>query len=205
MHPGHQHLLAVGDGDGAKLKHPERLVGFHFFNPVAVMPLIEIVRAEHTNEAALATAFALGKALRKNACWSRTPPAFVVNRHPAAPDGRGRPTPSTTAPDATVADTALRPMGLPMTPFTLLAMVGIPVAHHVSGSLHAAFGERFRVSSNLQVLIDNGIKSLWVPTAEGGQEIPESTLKLLAVRRQPEHGRGVAASAPRTPWLRRSA
>src|SRR6476469_1672680 len=43
----------------ADLEHPERVVGFHFFNPVAVMPLLEIVRAEKTDEATLATAFAV--------------------------------------------------------------------------------------------------------------------------------------------------
>ena len=42
----------------AKLRHPERVVGFHFFNPVAVLPLLEIVRGEYTDNAALATAFA---------------------------------------------------------------------------------------------------------------------------------------------------
>ncbi|MFF5791266.1 3-hydroxyacyl-CoA dehydrogenase NAD-binding domain-containing protein [Paeniglutamicibacter sp. NPDC012692] len=169
---------------GRDLKHPERLVGFHFFNPVALMPLLEIVRTEHTNDVALATAFALGKTLRKTSVLVKDEAAFVVNRillrlmgevSNAFDDGT----------DATVADNALRPMGLPMTPFTLLAMVGIPVAHHVSGSLNAAFGERFRVSDNLQVLIDNGIKSLWVPTADGGQEIPESTLELLTFGSSP--------------------
>ena len=46
---------------GAKLAHPERLVGFHFFNPVAVMPLIEIVKTPGTSEAALSTAFVVAK------------------------------------------------------------------------------------------------------------------------------------------------
>ncbi|MGL3804868.1 3-hydroxyacyl-CoA dehydrogenase NAD-binding domain-containing protein [Paeniglutamicibacter sp. R2-26] len=169
---------------GRDLAHPERLVGFHFFNPVAQMPLLEIVRTEHTNDTALATAFALGKALRKTSVLVKDEAAFVVNRillrlmgevSNAFDDGT----------DATVADTALRPMGLPMTPFTLLAMVGIPVAQHVSGSLNAAFGERYRVSGNLQVLIEHGIKSLWVPTPEGGQEIPESTLGLLSFGSSP--------------------
>ena len=43
---GHQHLLAVDHRDGLGLAHPERVVGFHFFNPVAVMPLLEIIRGE---------------------------------------------------------------------------------------------------------------------------------------------------------------
>ncbi|MDQ0094483.1 3-hydroxyacyl-CoA dehydrogenase NAD-binding domain-containing protein [Paeniglutamicibacter psychrophenolicus] len=163
---------------GRDLKNPERLVGFHFFNPVAQMPLLEIARTEKTGDTALATAFALGKALRKTSVLVADEAAFVVNRillrlmgeiANAFDDGT----------EASVADGALRPMGLPMSPFTLLAMVGIPVAHHVSESLHAAFGERFHVSGNQQVLISNGIKSLWAPTGDGGMEIPASTLGLL--------------------------
>ena len=48
------------------LRHPERVVGFHFFNPVAVMPLLEIARAEKTDDASLSTAFAVGKELKKS-------------------------------------------------------------------------------------------------------------------------------------------
>ncbi|WP_372697820.1 3-hydroxyacyl-CoA dehydrogenase NAD-binding domain-containing protein [Arthrobacter sp. JSM 101049] len=162
----------------ADLKHPERVVGFHFFNPVAVMPLIEIVRAPKTDDVVLATAFAVAKQLRKTAVLVKDSAAFVVNRvllrlmgevSNAFDDG----TP------ADVADNALRPMGLPMSPFTLLAMVGIPVAQHVTESLHAAFGDRFRVSANQQALIDNGLKSLWARNDDGTQSIPDSTLALL--------------------------
>lgn len=162
----------------ADLKHPERVVGFHFFNPVAVMPLIEIVRAPKTDDVVLATAFAVAKQLRKTAVLVKDSAAFVVNRvllrlmgevSNAFDDGT----------EAEVADNALRPMGLPMSPFTLLAMVGIPVAQHVMESLHDAFGDRFRVSANQQALIDNGLKSLWVKNDDGTQSIPESTLALL--------------------------
>jgi 3-hydroxyacyl-CoA dehydrogenase len=89
---------------------------------------------------------------------------------------------------ADIADHALRPMGLPMTPFTLGAMVGLPVAQHVQESLHAAFGDRFEVSANLQKLIDNGVKSLWAPAADGGQEIPASTLALMSFGTSPSTG-----------------
>lgn len=163
----------------ADLKHPERVVGFHFFNPVAAMPLIEIVRAPKTDDAVLATAFAVAKELRKTAVLVKDAAAFVVNRvllrlmgevSNAFDDG----TP------ADVADNALRPMGLPMSPFTLLAMVGIPVAQHVTESLHEAFGDRFRVSANQQALIDNGLKSLWVQNDDGTRSIPESTVELLS-------------------------
>ena len=65
-----------------ELAHPERVVGFHFFNPVAVMPLLEVVRAERTDDATLATAFAVGKALKKT-CDAGEGLA-VVHRQPAA-------------------------------------------------------------------------------------------------------------------------
>ena len=168
----------------ADLVHPERVVGFHFFNPVALMPLLEIVRAPKTDDAVLATAFATAKALRKSAVLVKDAAAFVVNRvllrlmaevSKAFDEGT----------DATVADNALRPLGLPMTPFTLLAMVGIPVAQHVTESLHAAFGDRFHVSANQQALIDARLKGLWETAEDGTPHIPESTLALLSFGNSP--------------------
>jgi 3-hydroxyacyl-CoA dehydrogenase/enoyl-CoA hydratase/carnithine racemase len=179
------------------LKHPERLVGFHFFNPVAVMPLLEIVRAPKTDDAVLATAFELAKGLKKTAVLVKDAAAFVVNRillrlmgEVTAAFDEGTP--------ADVADNALRTMGLPMTPFTLGAMVGLPVAQHVQESLHAAFGDRFSVSQNLQKLIDNGVKSIWalqngVPEKgpDGKPFIPADTLALLSFGTSPSTGEEV--------------
>jgi 3-hydroxyacyl-CoA dehydrogenase len=173
-------VTAMAEG----LKHPERLVGFHFFNPVAVMPLLEIVRAPRTDDAVLATAFELAKGLKKSAVLVKDAAAFVVNRillrlmgEVIAAFDEGTP--------AEVADTALRPMGLPMSPFTLAAMVGLPVAQHVQESLHAAFGERFPVSHNLQKLIDNGVKSLWAEGPDASPVIPEETLSLMSFGSSP--------------------
>ena len=166
------------------LVHPERLVGFHFFNPVAVMPLLEIVRAPKTDDAVLATAFATAKALRKTAVLVKDAAAFVANRvllrlmaevSKAFDEGT----------DAHVADTALRPMGLPMSPFTLLAMVGIPVAQHVTESLHTAFGDRFHVSANQQALIDAGVKGLWATAEDGTMAIPAQTMELMSFGNSP--------------------
>ena len=58
----------------SKLEHPERVVGLHFFNPVAVLPLLEVVRAEQTDDAALATAFAVGRSLKKSLRAGRPTP-----------------------------------------------------------------------------------------------------------------------------------
>lgn len=139
----------------ADLAHPERVVGFHFFNPVAVLPLLEIVRGEKTDDATLATAFAVGKQLRKSCVLVKDAPAFVVNRLLtrflseifAAVDA-GTP--------LEVADRALDPLGLPMRPLALLHLVGAPVALHVNRTLHAAFPDRFPVSENLQRIAEAG-------------------------------------------------
>ncbi|MFI7022349.1 3-hydroxyacyl-CoA dehydrogenase NAD-binding domain-containing protein [Micromonospora sp. NPDC049900] len=138
-----------------ELEHPERVVGFHFFNPVAVLPLLEIVRGERTDDATLATAFAVGKQLKKSSVLVKDAPAFVVNRLLtrflgtvfAAVDA-GTP--------LEVANRALDPLGLPMRPLALLQLVGPAVAHHVGGTLHAAYPDRFTVSDNLKRIADSG-------------------------------------------------
>ncbi|MEU0550364.1 3-hydroxyacyl-CoA dehydrogenase NAD-binding domain-containing protein [Micromonospora sp. NPDC005979] len=139
----------------AELEHPERVVGFHFFNPVAVLPLLEIVRGERTDDATLATAFAVGKQLKKSSVLVKDAPAFVVNRLLtrflgtvfAAVDA-GTP--------LDVADSALDPLGLPMRPLALLQLVGPAVAYHVGGTLHAAYPDRYDVSENLKRIADSG-------------------------------------------------
>ena len=69
-------VTAMGEG----LEHPERLLGLHFFNPVALMPLVELIRTPETDDAALATAWALGDRLRKRPVLVNDAPGFVVNR-----------------------------------------------------------------------------------------------------------------------------
>ncbi|HEX6500830.1 MAG TPA: 3-hydroxyacyl-CoA dehydrogenase NAD-binding domain-containing protein [Micromonosporaceae bacterium] len=139
----------------ADLEHPERVVGFHFFNPVAVLPLLEIVRGERTDDATLATAFAVGKQLKKSCVLVKDAPAFVVNRLLtrflgeifAAVDAG-------TPPE--VADSALDPLGLPMRPLALLQLVGPAVAYHVGETMHHAFPDRFGVSDNLKRIAESG-------------------------------------------------
>ncbi|WP_404321946.1 3-hydroxyacyl-CoA dehydrogenase NAD-binding domain-containing protein [Arthrobacter luteolus] len=162
----------------ADLQHPERVVGFHFFNPVAVMPLLEIVRAPKTDDAVLATAFVLAKQLKKTAVLVKDAAAFVVNRILGRMFGEITKV-FDEGTDAATADNALRPMGLPMTPFSLLALVGLPVGQHVQESLRTAFGDRFYVSENSQKLIDAGIKSLWQKDGDGKPYVPQETLDLL--------------------------
>ena len=145
----------------AGLEHPERVVGFHFFNPVAILPLLEIARAEKTDDAALATSFAVGKTLKKSCVLVADRPAFIVNRlltrflgevTRAVDEGT----------DFEVADKALEPLGLPMSPFVLLQLVGPAVALHVAETMHEAFPDRFGVSENLGRLVAAGKSGVYV-------------------------------------------
>ncbi|ONI63673.1 3-hydroxyacyl-CoA dehydrogenase [Leifsonia sp. ALI-44-B] len=140
---------------GSKLKHPERVVGFHFFNPVAVMPLIEVVRTPHTTDEALATARVTAANLKKNAVITRDTPGFVVNRILAKLLGEAMHAVDTGTP-FDVVNHALDDFGLPMSPFELLELVGLTVGAHVLDTHHAAFPERFFDSPNLHRLAEHG-------------------------------------------------
>jgi 3-hydroxyacyl-CoA dehydrogenase/enoyl-CoA hydratase/carnithine racemase len=144
----------------SKLEHPERVVGFHFFNPVAVLPLLEVVRAEKTDEATLATAFVVGKNLKKNCVLVKDAPAFVVNRILTRFMGVVNQVLDEGTP-IEVADRALDPLGLPMSPFELLELVGPAVGLHVAETLHAAFPDRFPVSENVRRLVAAGKRGIY--------------------------------------------
>lgn len=143
------------DEIGAELKHPERLVGFHFFNPVAVMPLIEVVNATKTNEAALSTAMVTADKLRKNAVITKDAPGFVVNRVLAKLLGEAMHAVEQGTPFETVVE-AQKPFGFPMDPFVLLELVGLKVGAHVLDTHHAAFPDRFFESTALHQLAEYG-------------------------------------------------
>jgi 3-hydroxyacyl-CoA dehydrogenase/enoyl-CoA hydratase/carnithine racemase len=137
----------------AKMRHPERLVGFHFFNPVAVMPLIEVVNAPQTSEVALATAMSVASKLKKTAVITSDSPGFVVNRLLAMLLGEAM----HAVDEGTsfeVVDHALDSFGLPMSAFELLDLVGLKVGAHVLDTHHAAFPDRFFDSPNLHRLAE---------------------------------------------------
>jgi 3-hydroxyacyl-CoA dehydrogenase/enoyl-CoA hydratase/carnithine racemase len=165
----------------AGLAHPSRVVGFHFFNPVALMPLVEVIRAGATDDATLTTALAVGKALKKNCVLVKDSPAFVVNRlltrflgEIIAAVDEGTP--------FEVAEHAADPLGLPTPPFLLLQLVGPAVALHVAETLHAAFPDRFSVSPKLRALVAAGHTAIYRPDFS----VDESVAALLA--RPPREG-----------------
>jgi 3-hydroxyacyl-CoA dehydrogenase len=123
-------------------------VGIHFFNPVAVLPLVELVRTAETDDETLATAWAFADKLRKRPVLVADAPAFVVNRVLTRQ--------MTVVLDAlehgnTVEETddAILRLGMPMAPSVLLQMVGPRVAHHVLETLHDAYPDRFPLFQTL--------------------------------------------------------
>ena len=145
---------------GTDLAHPERVVGFHFFNPVAVMPLLEVVRTEVSSDEAMATAFAVSKKLKKSAVQCADLPAFVVNRlltrfmgacATAVNKGNG----------FAEVDDAVKELGLPMGPFELLGLVGLAVAAHVGETMHHAYPDRFPLDENMQMLGKTGLPGIY--------------------------------------------
>ncbi|HYN76074.1 MAG TPA: 3-hydroxyacyl-CoA dehydrogenase family protein, partial [Candidatus Limnocylindria bacterium] len=162
------------------LQHPERVVGFHFFNPVAVMLLLEVIHAERTDDATLATAFATGKALKKTTILVQDSPSFVANRLL----GRFMAEFSKVVDEGTpveVAEKAVAGMA-PMPPFVLLGLVGPQIALHNNETLHRAFGDRFYVSENLRRMVQAGKPGYyqWVK----GKPVPDP--EVVALFHEPE-------------------
>ncbi|MEO5988752.1 MAG: 3-hydroxyacyl-CoA dehydrogenase NAD-binding domain-containing protein [Candidatus Eisenbacteria bacterium] len=142
---------ALGEG----LKHPERFVGFHFFNPVHKMPLLEVVRGARTSDAALVTAVAFARRLGKTPVVVKDSPGFVVNRvlmpylreamH-LLEEGYG----------VAEIDMAMKRFGMPMGPFEVVDEVGLDVAHKVGAVLTHAFPTRMAESQMLVKLVESG-------------------------------------------------
>jgi len=162
----------------ADLEHPERVVGFHFFTPVAVLPMLEIVRAEKTDDPTLATAFAVAKTLKKGPVLTADATGFLVNRlflrcmgevFAAIDEGTG----------VDVADGALAPLGLPMSPLALMQLSGPAIGLHVQETLHASFGDRFGVSDNLRRIVDGGFRTLLAFSEQGQQTLDPEIAAVL--------------------------
>ena len=160
------------------LKNPERVVGFHFFNPVAVMPLLEVARTSKTDDATTATAISVGKELKKTMIICKDAPGFVVNRlltrfmgeiTDAVDEG--------TSPE--VADNAMRSIGFPMSPFQLLDLVGPGVALHVSETLHANLGDRYRISPTMAAMVKEGVRNFYVKKEDGSYGANPAALALI--------------------------
>lgn len=181
---------ALADG----LRHPERFVGLHFFNPVHRMPLVEVVRGAKTNDRALVTAVALARRMGKTPVVVNDAPGFVVNRvlmpylreglH-LLEDGYG----------VAEIDAAMRRFGMPMGPFEVVDEVGLDVAKKVAEVLGTAFPQRMAPAPVLAKMVEAGRlgkksgKGFY--RRDGRRRVPDSSVRPLlglgAERRAESH------------------
>jgi 3-hydroxyacyl-CoA dehydrogenase/enoyl-CoA hydratase/carnithine racemase len=146
----------------SQLKNPERVIGFHFFNPISAMPLLEIIKGEKTSDVTVATAGAVGKKIRKTMVFMNDAPGFLVNRMlirfstVVGDIGLGPNTPQEI-------DEAILDLGLPMGPFDLIALVGPAVALHSSETLAAAFPDRYHVDPNVAKIVELKKPGIYLP------------------------------------------
>jgi 3-hydroxyacyl-CoA dehydrogenase/enoyl-CoA hydratase/3-hydroxybutyryl-CoA epimerase len=135
-------------------RHPERVLGMHFFSPVQKMPLLEVVRAQRTSDAAIATAVAYGKKLGKTVIVVQDAPGFYANRI-LAPyvNEAGLLLDEGVAVDAI--DRALVEFGFPVGPLTLIDEVGLDIAGKSSATMMAAFGDRMIPSVSIARVIES--------------------------------------------------
>jgi 3-hydroxyacyl-CoA dehydrogenase/enoyl-CoA hydratase/3-hydroxybutyryl-CoA epimerase len=143
------------------LKNPGRLVGLHFFNPVALMPLVEIIRGNETEERVVQQALAFGKNIGKLPLAVKSSPGFLVNRilmpyilEAVTMVDEGIP--------PEVIDKAATDYGMPMGPIELADTVGLDICKSVANILSTALD--MPLPANLENLSD---KKLGKKTGEG--------------------------------------
>ena len=139
----------------ANARHPERVLGMHFFSPVAKMPLLEVIRAKATGDKALATAVSYGKKLGKTVIVVQDAPGFYANRilTPYVNEA-GLLLDEGVAVDAI--DNALVEFGFPVGPLTLIDEVGLDIAGKSSAVMTGAFGDRMIPAQSLAKVIEAG-------------------------------------------------
>jgi len=141
---------------GEALEQPQRFCGMHFFNPVPVMPLVEVIRGTQTDEATIATTVEFARSLGKNPIVVNDCPGFLVNRilfpylnafNILLRDGA----------DFQRIDKIMERFGWPMGPAYLLDVVGIDTAHHAAQVLAAGYPDRMGIDfkSATEALFEN--------------------------------------------------
>jgi 3-hydroxyacyl-CoA dehydrogenase/enoyl-CoA hydratase/3-hydroxybutyryl-CoA epimerase len=134
------------------LNDPDRFIGIHFFNPVAQLPLVEIIRCADTQQAVLDSAFGFVKGIGKFPLECASSPGFVVNRILGPYMAEAMHLAEAGVPLTTI-DAAAEDFGMPMGPIELIDSVGLDVALHVSIVLGSAFDRE--VPDTLATMVEN--------------------------------------------------
>jgi 3-hydroxyacyl-CoA dehydrogenase/enoyl-CoA hydratase/3-hydroxybutyryl-CoA epimerase len=142
------------DDMASAFKHPQRFAGMHFFNPVHMMPLVEVIRGKNTSDETIATTFQLAKKLGKTPVVVGDGPGFLVNRlllpymvESVSLLEEGH------SPEKL--DRAMENFGMPMGPIELFDEVGIDVAFKVAKILAVSMGDRMAESDMLEKMVND--------------------------------------------------
>lgn len=125
------------------LKRPENFVGMHFFNPVHMMPLVEVIRGEHSSDEAVATTVAYAQKMGKNPIVVNDCPGFLVNRV-LFPYFGGFAKLVSAGVDFTRIDKIMERFGWPMGPAYLMDVVGMDTAYHARDVMAEGFPDRMK-------------------------------------------------------------
>ena len=125
------------------LKRPENFCGMHFFNPVHMMPLVEVIRGEHSSDEAVATTVAYAQKMGKNPIVVNDCPGFLVNRV-LFPYFGGFAKLVSAGVDFTRIDKIMERFGWPMGPAYLMDVVGMDTAYHARDVMAEGFPDRMK-------------------------------------------------------------
>lgn len=140
----------------ANLKRPENFCGMHFFNPVHMMPLVEVIRGEKTSDRAIATTVAYARAMGKTPIVVNDCPGFLVNRV-LFPYFGGFIGLVRDGADFQKVDRVMQGFGWPMGPAYLLDVVGMDTAKHAGDVMAEGFPDRMKHEGTtaIDVMFDN--------------------------------------------------
>jgi len=161
--PGHAVLasntssLSITEIGEATLR-PEQVVGFHYFYPASIMPLIEIVEGEETSQETVSAAVTFAQAIRKQPITCAEVPGFVVNRILNSSSAEVWREQEEKGLSIKKIDEGLGSAGiLPLGPYTLINLLGLDTVLHVAEHLIESYGEeRFFVPKGMQKLVAEG-------------------------------------------------
>lgn len=188
---------------GSGLGHPGRVVGMHFFNPVPLMPLVEVVSGAATDFACAETVFATAQAWGKTPVHARSAPGFIVNRCARPFYGEALRLLAERASDAATIDAVMREAGgFRMGPFELMDLIGLDVNFAVTRSIwEATFHDpRYAPSPIQQELVAAGFlgrkwgRGFHTYGEQGAAAAPRSEPRAVTPARIVVHGeRGIAS------------
>ena len=182
-------VTAIANG----LKHPQRMVGMHFFNPVPLMKLVEVVSGLQTDADVAKAIFELAQTWGKTAVYARSTPGFIVNRIARPFYAETLALLQEQAAQPVQLDALLRGMGFRMGPCELMDLIGHDTNFSVTQSVFEAnfFDRRFTPSLVQRELVDGGL--LGRKTGRGFYSYPDGAPALPAVK--------VGAMPAQTQWV----